>query len=76
LATDLIARYSELTAEGTLRVRHGEFRQAAESFESARSIAEQLQDQQLLFKAICNLSTAKLSLGQIQEPSRASGRSC
>ena len=67
MATDLIARYSELTAEGTLRVRHGEFRQAAESFESARSIAEQLQDQQLLFKAICNLSTAKLSLGQIQE---------
>ncbi len=67
MAADPIARYSELTAEGTLQVRHGEFHRAAESFEAARAIALDLDDQQLLFKAICNLSTAKLSLGRIQE---------
>ncbi len=66
MSADLIARYTELTAEGTLEVRHGEFTLAAGAFESARSVAEQLNDQQLLFKAICNLSTAKLSLGQIE----------
>ncbi len=70
MATDLIARYSELTAEGTLQVRHGEFLRAAETFEEARRLAERLDDQPLLFKALCNLSTAKLSLGQIEEAER------
>ncbi len=67
MSADLIARYSELTAAGTLQVQHGEFRLAAERFESARLAAEELQDQQLVFRAICNLSTAKLHLGEIQE---------
>ncbi len=64
---DPIARYSELTADGTLQVRRGEFGAAAESFEAARLIAQELKDQQLLFRSICNLSTARLSMGQIQE---------
>jgi len=66
MSAELIARYTELTAEGTLEVRHGEFARAAGAFESARAVAEALHDQPLIFKAICNLSTAKLSLGQIE----------
>ena len=65
MSADQIARYSELTAEGTQLVRAGEFRKAAEAFETARTIAETLQDQHLLFRAICNLSTARLSMGEI-----------
>jgi tetratricopeptide (TPR) repeat protein len=67
MSEDLIARYSELTAEGNQEVRRGEFRQAAEHFEAARAIAVELEDKTLLFKASCNLSTALLSQGRIQE---------
>jgi tetratricopeptide (TPR) repeat protein len=67
MSADLIARYTELTAQGSLNLKHGEFRQAAEVFQSARQVATQLQDSLLTFKAICNLSTAKLSMGQIEE---------
>jgi tetratricopeptide (TPR) repeat protein len=64
---DLLARYTELTDKGTHHLRRGEFGPAAEMFRSARSAAEALDDQQLLFKAICNLSTARLNLGEIQK---------
>src|SRR5437899_6893251 len=67
MAADLKARYSELTAEGTLQVQSGDFRQAAEQFEEALRIARELDDQHLIHRATCNLSTARLSLGQIQE---------
>ncbi|HXH28328.1 MAG TPA: tetratricopeptide repeat protein [Candidatus Polarisedimenticolia bacterium] len=63
----LIARYSDLTAEGTQHLRRGEFRCAADCFESARRVAEDLDDQQLRFKALCNLSTARLSLGEVPQ---------
>jgi tetratricopeptide (TPR) repeat protein len=63
----LITRYSDLTAEGTLQLRHGDFKSAADCFEGARRIAEDLDDQQLRFKALCNLSTARLSLGDVRE---------
>ena len=64
---DLLARYTELTDKGTNHLRRGEFGPAAEMFRSARSAAEKLDDQQLLFKALCNLSTARLNLGEIQK---------
>ena len=67
MAPDLVARYTELTAEGTLQVRRGEFRQAAEQFEASLQIARELNDPHLIHRAICNLSTARLSQGQIQE---------
>ncbi len=67
MAPELEARYSELTAEGTLQVRRGEFRLAADQFEAALLIARELGDQLLMDRAICNLSTARLSLGMIQE---------
>ena len=67
MAADLKARYSELTAEGTLQVQSGDFRQAADQFEAALGIARELDDQHLIHRATCNLSTARLSLGQIQE---------
>jgi len=67
MPTDRVAHYSELTAEGTLQVRRGEFRQAEEQFEEALQIARELNDQHLIHRALCNLSTARLSQGQIQE---------
>ncbi len=67
MPTDRVAHYSELTAEGTLQVRRGEFRQAEEQFEGALQIARELNDQHLIHRALCNLSTARLSQGQIQE---------
>ena len=67
MPTDRMAQYSELTAEGTLQVRRGEFRQAEEQFEGALQIARELNDQHLIHRALCNLSTARLSQGQIQE---------
>ena len=67
MSADLIARYSDLTAEGTLRVQQGEFREAAERFAAARAIAEEIRDPYLLSKAVCNLSTARLALGEVQE---------
>ena len=70
MSPDLVARYSELTAEGTLQVRRGEFHQASEQFGAALQIARDLNDQHLIHRAACNLSTARLSLGQIQEAER------
>ena len=35
MAADQIARYAELTTEGILQIRHGEFRRAVDSFEEA-----------------------------------------
>ena len=70
MSADPIARYSNLTAEGTLQVRRGEFRKAIESFESARQVAEALRDRPLAVKAMCNLSTARLAVGDIQEAER------
>jgi len=67
MAPELEARYSELTAEGTLQVRRGEFRLAADQFEAALRLAGELNDQHLIHRATCNLSTALLSLGMIQE---------
>lgn len=67
MAVDPVVRYSELTQAGTLQVRRGDFQQAAETFEQARLLATELEDQQLIFRAICNLSTARLSMGLIQE---------
>ncbi len=64
---DLLVRYSEVTAEGTLQVERGEFRPAADQFEAALQIARELNDQHLIHRAVCNLSTARLSQGQIQE---------
>ncbi len=66
-SSDLIARSTELTAQGAEQLRRGEFRAAVQTFEETRRIALELQDQSLTFKAICNVSTARLSLGEIQE---------
>jgi tetratricopeptide (TPR) repeat protein len=56
-----------LTAEGTLQVKCGEFRLAEERFEAALLLARELGDQFLMDRATCNLSTARLNLGMIQE---------
>ncbi len=37
MPADLIARYAELTADGILQIRRGEFRHAVNSFEAARA---------------------------------------
>lgn len=67
MSTDLIARYAELTAEGILQIRRGQFNHAVESFEGARRLAGELQDPQLQVKALCNLSTARLAVGDVQQ---------
>jgi len=67
MASELESKYSELTAEGTLQVRCGEFRLAEEQFEAALLLARELGDQFLMDRATCNLSTARLNLGMIQE---------
>jgi tetratricopeptide (TPR) repeat protein len=66
MSADLIARYAELAAAGRIQLRQADYEQAAVSFAEARRIAEQLQDQQLLFKATCNLSTARLNMDQVE----------
>jgi tetratricopeptide (TPR) repeat protein len=70
MSADLIERYSDLTAQGTVQVRRGEFRPAVESFEAARKIAESLGEQPLVVKALCNLSTARLAAGDIRDAER------
>ncbi len=67
MAEEFVTRYSELTEQGNQHLRRGEFGPAAENFRAARLIAERIQDQPLLFKAVCNLSTARLNLGEIQK---------
>ena len=67
MSEDFVTRYTGLTDQGNQHLRRGEFNPAAKHFRSARLIAEKMQDQQLLFKAICNLSTARLNLGEIQK---------
>jgi tetratricopeptide (TPR) repeat protein len=67
VAVDLIARYAELTAEGILQIRRGDFRHAVDNFEEARQLAGELQDPQLHVKALCNLSTARLAVGDVQQ---------
>ena len=64
---DLLSRYSDLTADGNILVRRGDFRKAIDNFERACRLAEDLQDHQLLIKALCNLSTARLAAGEIRE---------
>src|SRR5262249_49741391 len=76
MAADLKASYADLTAEGTLQVQRGDFRQAAEQFEAALGIARELGDQHLIHRATCNLSTARLSLGQIQEAEKGLRKLC
>jgi tetratricopeptide (TPR) repeat protein len=70
MPADPTDHYTELTREGTLLVRRGDFRRAIEVFESARRLAEDLQDDECVIKAICNLSTARLAVGEIQEAER------
>src|SRR5215510_15498625 len=67
MQSDPIASYSDLTAEGNLFVRHGDFRRAIDNFEQAVRLAHDLEDPALLVKALCNLSTARLAAGQIKE---------
>ena len=67
MSTEPVARYTELTEEGNLQVRSGEFRQAEQRFQAALEIARELNDQHLVHRALCNLSTARLSQGEIQE---------
>ncbi|HUD71573.1 MAG TPA: tetratricopeptide repeat protein [Dongiaceae bacterium] len=64
---DRLASYSDLTAEGNILVRRGDFRRAIENFERAVRLAEDLQDAALNVKALLNLSTARLAAGQIKE---------
>ena len=67
MKSDPIASYSELTAEGQIFVRHGDFRRAIDNFEQAVRLAHDLDDSALLVKALCNLSTARLAAGDIKE---------
>ena len=67
MQSDPIASYSDLTAEGNLFVRHGDFRRAIDNFEQAVRLAHDLDDSALLVKALCNLSTARLAAGDIKE---------
>jgi len=67
MSADLVVRYAELTATGRTQLAQEEHERAIETFAEARRIAEQLQDQQLLFRATCNLSSVKLNMGRLQE---------
>jgi tetratricopeptide (TPR) repeat protein len=64
---DLLSNYSELTAEGNILVRRGDFRRAIDNFEKAKVIAEEMQDHPLLIKSLLNVSTARLAAGEIRE---------
>ena len=67
MSAELTARYTDLTAKGADQLRQGDFKQAIVTFEETLRIARELQDQILEFRAICNISTSKLSLGHAQE---------
>jgi tetratricopeptide (TPR) repeat protein len=66
MTADQRASYSELTEEGNVLVRRGDFRKAIDNYDRARQLAEEMQDQDLLVKALCNLSTARLAAGDIK----------
>lgn len=67
MADDLVTRYEDLTQQGSLQLRRGEFKEAARTFEETRILALQTGDQVFLSRAVCNISTALLALGEIQE---------
>jgi len=67
MEADRLSSYSDLTAEGNVLVRRGDFRKAIDNFERAKLLAEEMQDNALLIKALCNLSTARLAAGEIRE---------
>src|SRR5262249_53546511 len=70
MPADPLHDYADLTKEGSLCVRRGDFRRAIEIFEAARRLAEELRDDDLLVKAICNISTSRLAVGEVQEAER------
>lgn len=67
MPADALTRYSEATAEGQRLVLRGEFRGGLDKFQEAYAAAEELEDQKLIFRAQCNLSTARLSMGEIRD---------
>ena len=67
MADEPVARYEELTKTGSLHLRRGEFKAAVRIFEETRAIAERAGNQTFLSRAVCNISTALLALGEIQE---------
>ncbi|HYV84501.1 MAG TPA: tetratricopeptide repeat protein [Patescibacteria group bacterium] len=64
------ASFLDLTEAGEQFVRRGDFRRAIDNFERAIALAEEMADQALLVKALCNLSTARLAAGDIKEAER------
>jgi tetratricopeptide (TPR) repeat protein len=67
---EMLASFSDLTEEGENLVRRGDFRRAIDNFERAIALAEEMADQSLMIKALCNLSTARLAAGDIKEAER------
>jgi len=65
--SDRHASYLDVTKEGDSLVRRGDFRRAIDNFERAVVLAKDLDDQSLLVKALCNLSSARLAAGDIRE---------
>lgn len=65
--SDRHASYLDVTNEGNSLVRRGDYRKAIDNFERAVSLAKDLDDQGLLVKALCNLSSARLAAGDIRE---------
>jgi tetratricopeptide (TPR) repeat protein len=61
------ARYEQLTQTGSLQLRRGEFQDAVRTFEETRRLAQEIGDQVLFTRAVCNISTALLALGEIAE---------
>ncbi|MGH9749783.1 MAG: tetratricopeptide repeat protein [Candidatus Polarisedimenticolia bacterium] len=64
---DPVARCNELTHSGSLQLRKGEFKEAVETFRETLRLAESIEDRVLVSRAHCNISTALLALGQVQE---------
>ncbi|HEU4401647.1 MAG TPA: tetratricopeptide repeat protein [Candidatus Polarisedimenticolia bacterium] len=67
MSADLIARYSEMFAEGTRQIRLGEYGAALKTFQAALAVARETGEQPLIFRATCSLSGVLLSLGEVQD---------
>ncbi len=64
---DAVARYNQLAEQAEQLERRGELRRSLELFQETRRIGEELQDETLIFRAVCNISTSHLMAGEIAQ---------
>lgn len=71
---DILNRYHSLRAEAKQEIRQGQMRAALDRLEQALELAKDLERQDLIDRAVCNLSRVEIELGPTRELLGALGK--